>query len=177
MTQRNERLAAGVPPGIGAIAYARALFAGMTAEQIENAMPRYLDGEMRDSNDKRVKDCLYCGYLYKDGTKSNNSKTCSPECKKGIDAVRKVEKRTNEKTANPNRKYTITERHYDIYDDLLEYPFWNAVGQKPSDSIMDAVFYQHETTHDSESLANIDAALQTRERIGGRRRVTTEKEY
>lgn len=90
---RNERLEKGIPAGAGAAAYAKALFAGMSHDEIEQAMPAYLDGEMRDSNDKRVKDCAYCGYLYRDATKPNNSKTCSPECKAGLDAERKREKR------------------------------------------------------------------------------------
>lgn len=177
MTQRNERLDAGVPPGIGAVAFAREIVAGLTEEEAELIVAAILERRYHDANNKRVKDCAFCGYPYHDETKPNNSKTCSPECKKGIDAEQKREKRAGEKAANPNRKYTITERHYDVYDDRLEYPFWNAVGKKSSDSIMDAVFYRHESPHDSDSIADIDAMMQTRERMGGKRRITTEKEY
>lgn len=177
MTVRNARLEKDIYPGAGAAAFARAIVAGLSEEEAAPIVEAILERRYHDANNKRVKDCAFCGYPYRDFTKPNNSKTCSPECKKGLDAEKKREKRAEEKTANPNRSYTITERHYAVYDDMLEYPFWNAVGKRPSDSIMDAVFYRHESPYDNDSLANIDATMQTRERIGGRRKITTEKEY
>lgn len=89
----NERLEKGIPVGSGAAAFAKALFAGMSVDRARNEMNAYLNGELNDKTDPRIKDCAYCGYLYRDITKPNSSKVCSPECKKGIDAERKRDKR------------------------------------------------------------------------------------
>lgn len=126
---RNERLEKGIPAGAGAAAYAKAIFAGMSRDEMERAMPAYLDGELRDPTDKRVKDCGYCGYMYRDATKPNNSKTCSPECKRGLDAEKKREKRHAEGRFNrypaqnyevlfPNDKLEYIAAARDKYDDM-----------------------------------------------------------
>lgn len=91
-TQRNERLYNPEQPGAGAVEFARAMLAGTVAdaEEIAHAI---VEGRFFDANDPRIKECGGCGYAYRDKTRPNNSKTCSPECKAKYTAEQKRNKR------------------------------------------------------------------------------------
>lgn len=93
MTERNERLYNPEQPGAGAAEFATAMLAGLPEESREETANALIEKRLHDATDPRIKDCGFCGFLYRDKTKPNNSKTCSKECKAKFTAENKRNKR------------------------------------------------------------------------------------
>lgn len=92
-TERNERLYNPEKPGAGAVEFARAIVAGMTEEQAAPIIEAIIERRYHDPANPKIKDCAFCGYVYRDITKNNSSKVCSRACKAGKDAEEKRRKR------------------------------------------------------------------------------------
>ena len=92
-TQRNERLYNPEAPGKGAVEFARAIVAGLDEEQAAPIIEAIIERRYHDPANPRIKDCAFCGYVYRDITRPNNSRVCSRECKAGKDAEEKRRKR------------------------------------------------------------------------------------
>ena len=69
------------------------------------------------TDDKRIKECIVCGEVFRDNTRPNNKKACSPEC---ADEARKARQRKQYRIENPKKP---TQREIYYYEHL-EYPFW-----------------------------------------------------
>lgn len=111
------------PPGAGAIKFA--------SRYIENVDEYYdcldvledvIDGHVAEIEDKRVKRCGYCGFLYRDESPKNNRRTCSDECKAEKDHLAKKIKRYEEDMQRPDRRKKADELYYYSH---YEYSFWN----------------------------------------------------
>lgn len=129
MTERNERLYNPEPPGAGAIEFACAIVAGMDEDRAAATINAIVERSYHDPDDPRIKDCRFCGFVYRDKTRPNNSKTCSPECKAGMDAEKKREKRnaagqfheyraSNYESLHPNDKLEYIEAARQRYNTI-----------------------------------------------------------
>jgi len=158
-------------PGRGAIEFAKEFTQGLTKEEALPVIKRLIRGELHDHDDKRIKKCEYCGYYYRDKTRPNNSKTCSPECKAARDYLAKAKKRADAALLKPKKK-TKRDENYIWW---LEYPFWLDEREMLRNS------RRYESTYDEQYLLRISAAKQRAERIGGRRKpkyvASDEKQY
>jgi hypothetical protein len=157
-------------PGRGAVEFAKEFTEGLTKEEALPVIRRLIRGELHDHDDKRIKKCEYCGYYYRDKTRPNNSKTCSPECKAARDYLAKAKKRADAALLKPKKP-----KYGGLYAYWLEYPYWT------DEKAMLRYNYRREAVFDDQKLAQIDAARQRAERIGGRRKpkyvASDEKQY
>ncbi|MBY0083730.1 hypothetical protein [Brevibacillus brevis] len=106
-------------PGEGAIEYARKQIVGLTREQAATRIPQLMK---EISDDKRVKRCDYCGYLWRDDSRRNTKRTCSDECKTGIKTLQKKKQRADKALLEGKTKKRT--RLDDYYLWWLEYPCW-----------------------------------------------------
>lgn len=140
-------------PGEGAIEYAKEQVVGLTQEQARVVIRKLLDAQPEDP---RVKKCAHCGYLFRDKTKPGNAKVCGTSCKA---ATKTKQKRVQRAKGEIKPKKPLQ------YYFWFEYPFWI------SEKAMISKAWSHEKPYDSEKLAQIKAAKDTYNRIGGRRNV------
>lgn len=91
-------------PGAGAVDFARQYVKDLTREQALQVIRKLVNGELSNSNDKRIKCCSYCGYFYRDYTRPNNSKTCSKKCKIDRDTLKRAKKRADEEFIETKEK-------------------------------------------------------------------------
>lgn len=139
-------------PGEGAIEYAQSITVGLTREQAALVL-RNLEKQA----DPRVKRCETCGYYFRDKTKPNNARVCSQRtCK----TVRKSAQRWAQRgRGRPRTAKPI------VYAWWLEYPYWL------SERIMLSRAWSYERPRDPDKLAQIMAAKQRSETMGGHKRI------
>ncbi|HWO74377.1 MAG TPA: hypothetical protein VNM69_00510 [Bacillus sp. (in: firmicutes)] len=111
-------------PGAGAVDFARQFVIGKgDRAEILIILSELLDGGLHDPNDRRVKTCDYCGYLWRDESLRNNRRTCSDECKKNIKTLQRRQQRERQELLNPEPK-PRKRKLEDDYVYWLEYPYW-----------------------------------------------------
>lgn len=144
-------------PGEGAIEYAAEITAGLTREQAAAIIHKLL---RESSADPRVKRCEVCGYPFCDKTRPGNAKVCGDTCK----TTRKTAQKAHQRKVKPARGVTVKANKPVRYVWWLEYPYWvtekwmlNHVGS-------------YERPHDPDKLAQIMAAKERAEMMGGRRK-------
>lgn len=131
-------------PGEGAIEYVTLLTTGLSREEAASII-RHLFTE--PPADPRVKQCETCGYYFRDKTKPNNARVCSQRsCK----TARKSAQRSVQPT---------------VYTWWLEYPYWL------TEKSMLSRAWSYERPRDPDKLAQIMAAKQRAESLGGRKRI------
>lgn len=145
-------------PGAGAIEYAASLVIGLTREQaaliLQNHMPE----------DKRVKRCSYCGYLWRDESLRNTARTCCGECKTAIKTEQKARQRADKALlTGKTPKKTKREINYIWW---LEYPFWISEYEATKQA------WKYERPYDPHKLAYMEAAV-IRKQNHGRKRHST----
>lgn len=126
-----------------------------------------------DTDRKRIKECAYCGYYYRDKTRPNNSVTCSAECKTLRDTKRRRSKTLEQREQGliESARKTVKQR---TYYDHHEYPFWNGDGYKyDSDNAMEVSLSNFERPHGN--ITDIHAARERHEAMGGRKRHGSEQ--
>ncbi|PBB05742.1 hypothetical protein [Salimicrobium humidisoli] len=151
-------------PGEGVIQYARAITAQYLEENPDADREELLDlmAAIIDQkpDNKRVKRCDFCRYLWHDDSKRNNKRTCSDECKRGLKTLQKRKQR-KVKTVEEPPKENRGHKYYAHY----EYPFWVSEQAMLSSRI------------DGESFMNHDAIdrISAEQEIygGGNRKVVT----
>lgn len=109
------------------------------------------------TEDKRLKNCEWCDIEYRDTTRPNNKKTCSPKCADGLRKQRQRVKYAAD-TAHVPKKPT----QYEIFQaSHHEYPFWNL-------RVMGNVTQKYESLQATDKVERIRAKQQTAELIGGK---------
>ncbi|MEK4801034.1 hypothetical protein MHI02_05675 [Oceanobacillus sp. FSL K6-0118] len=111
-------------PGSGAIQLVNQVIKGMSSAEIFEISLNLLDGSYYDSTDKRIKKCDYCGYYWRDDSRNNTKKTCSPECKTAIKSLQKQKQRERKALLEPEQKPKKRHTTRDDYYDFLEYSYW-----------------------------------------------------
>ncbi|MFS0559611.1 hypothetical protein AB1K91_02620 [Terribacillus sp. 179-K 1B1 HS] len=147
-------------PGEGSIRYARDYVYGLSKSAALQVITSLLRGDLHDKSDKRIKTCDYCGYLYRDSTKPNNSKTCSAGCKVARDTIQRQMKREKQALFKPKKR---TKRELNYYH-WFEYPFWLDEYEMLKSS------WKHEAPYDVHKIERIAAAKQRDSLIGGKRK-------
>lgn len=141
-------------PGEGAIEYARELTEGLNREEAVEVIHKLLNGPMPD--DPRIKRCICCGYPFRDRTRPGNALVCGASCKTAVKTVQRRIQRTG--SATPVR------RRPKGYIWWLEYPFFL------SEKAMFNYSRSYERPHAPEKMAQIMAAKQRYDMMGGRRK-------
>ncbi|MCG7314928.1 hypothetical protein MHL30_17555 [Priestia flexa] len=108
-------------PGKGAISYADQIFVGKTRDEISVLLPAFLNGDLNEPNQKRIKRCDYCNYWFYDESLRNTKRTCCDDCKTSYKTLQTAKRRAEKALFNPKPK---KERLQDLYLWWLEYPFW-----------------------------------------------------
>lgn len=109
------------------------------------------------TTDKRIKECIVCGEVFRDNTRPGNKKTCSRECSY---EAKKARQRKQYRIENPKKP---TQREIYYYDHL-EYPFWL------DEQIGDNQAWKIAVPHSPEKIEYIIGARQIEELHGGRKR-------
>ncbi|MFC7785656.1 hypothetical protein ACFQWC_14270 [Rossellomorea sp. GCM10028870] len=109
-------------PGEGAILFAAQFTEGIMMTDAMPVIQRLMKGELHDSDDKRVKNCDWCGYLFRDKSRPNIAKTCCKPCKFAKDNFAKKKKKAEQELVNPRKKPRKGVETY--YASELEYPFF-----------------------------------------------------
>lgn len=149
--------------GAGAIEFIKEFTDGLSREEASQVISEVMRGELHDPADKRVKQCDYCGYYWRDPSLRNTRRTCSDECRTGIKTVQRRKQRKKDDEANPKpKKRTLMDDYYDHY----EYSFWI------DEYSMNKISWKHEQTFDVEKM---DAIQFNNEIYGkGNRKVNTQ---
>lgn len=147
-------------PGAGAIEFAATFMEGTTFTTGMPVIKQLMEGKMHDPNDKKVKTCAFCGYYYRDKTKNNSSKTCSPECKIDLDTFRRAQKKADKELLNPKKVKDVEVKY--VY--WLEYPFWN----REYDMLKNS--WKYEAPYSPDKIEQINAAKQRAAMLGGKRK-------
>ncbi|WP_199880716.1 hypothetical protein [Bacillus massiliglaciei] len=140
-------------PGAGAVEFASQFTINLSEVQALPVIADILAGKLYDIADKRIKRCGWCAYPYRDKTKPNNSKTCSPGCKYAKDNFAKAVKKAETALTNP-KPMSFERNQYTYYADHLEYPFYL------SEHYMLKRAHRWESPFSPDKLALIDAATQ-----------------
>ncbi|MFC4387755.1 hypothetical protein ACFOZ1_07995 [Gracilibacillus marinus] len=150
-------------PGSGALAFHRHHVAGLPLQQSEIFIRQLYNGELEFITDnKRVKNCAYCGFYWYDESTRNNAKLCSESCRKAHRALQKAEERGRKPKAAPEKL-----REIDYYIHELEYAYWR------DEKIMQNYIARHErlsTAGFIERQSNHNLAFGEGNRQGNRRR-------
>ncbi|NUU74255.1 hypothetical protein [Paenibacillus xylanilyticus] len=149
-------------PGEGAIEYAAEITAGLPRSAAAIVIRRAMT---EPSADPRIKDCEVCRYPFRDKTKNRSATVCGPWCKTTKKSAqrkqqRKKVKRVHNVTVKPSKPIR--------YLFWLEYPFWL------KEKWMIGYAGSYERPRDPDKLAQITAAKQRTELMGGKRRRKTE---
>lgn len=158
---RNEKNA-----GSGAIEFAQELTEGLDEYERIDIEEMLFCGILPVEPAKRVKTCNHCGYFYRDKTRNNSSKTCSRECKISRDTDRRRDKLNEAREHEPSLRPRLTNKQ-EYYYEHYEYSFWLEHER------MDRHHWNYERPHGN--LADIQAARECYEIIGGRRRHASER--
>ena len=140
-------------PGDGAVEFAKQFTIHLTEEEALPVITDLLAGRLHGDSDKRVKRCGWCAYPYRDKTKPNNSKTCSPGCKYAKDNFAQSIKKAEKALLNP-KSASFERDKYTYYADHLEYPYYL------SEHYMLKRAHRRESPFSPDKLALIDAAIQ-----------------
>ena len=109
------------------------------------------------TTDKRIKECIVCGEVFRDNTRPGNKKTCSRECSY---EAKKARQRKQYRINNPKKP---TQREIYYYDHL-EYPFWL------DEKIGDNQAWKIAIPYDPQKIEFIIGVKQIEELHGGRKR-------
>lgn len=109
-------------PGEGAIEFAARFTEGKMMTDAMPVIQRLMRGELHDSDDVRVKNCDWCGYLFRDKSRPNRAKTCCKPCKYAKDNFAKRNKKADKDLVSP--KVKRKSKMSDYYAGHLEYPFF-----------------------------------------------------
>src|SRR5690625_4498885 len=154
--------------GAGAIEFIKEFTDGLSREEASQVISEVMRGELHDPADKRVKQCDYCGYYWRDPSLRNTRRTCSDECRTGIKTVQRRKQRKRQEEANPRpKKRTLMDDYVDrdIYGDEIEYPYWRDAYS------MNKISWKHERSLNIETM---DAIQYNNEHYGeGNRKVNT----
>lgn len=122
-------------PGAGATKFASRYIANVDEYyDCLDVLEDVIDGNVEEIEDKRVKRCGYCGFLYRDESPKNNRRTCSDECKAEKDYLAKQIKRYEADMQRPDRRKTADEMYY--YSQY-EYPFWNSMNGNSDETMQE----------------------------------------
>jgi hypothetical protein len=147
-------------PGEGAILFATQFTEGLMMTDALSVIQRLMKGELHDADDKRIKNCDWCGYLFRDDSKPNRARVCCRPCKYAKDNFAKKNKKMDQELVKPKKKKRSgLSGHYASH---LEYPFF------ASEEYMLKYYHRYERSYAPEKIALIDAAKQTSN--GGRRK-------
>ena len=107
--------------GTGARAYLQTFFErGMASHEIYEAIAQL---KVEAAQDKRVKQCEYCGGYWFDDSLRNTRNTCCDECKTGIKTLQRRKQREKKELTNPTSK-SKKRKIIDDYVHWLDYPYW-----------------------------------------------------
>jgi hypothetical protein len=147
-------------PGEGAILFATQFTEGLMMTDAMPVIQQLMKGDLHDAGDKRVKNCDWCGYLFRDKSKPNSAKTCCKPCKYAKDNFAKKNKKMDQELVKPKKKKRSgLSGHYASH---LEYPFF------ASEEYMLKYYHRYERSYAPEKIALIDGAKQTSS--GGKRK-------
>jgi hypothetical protein len=153
MTNKHDR-----NPGEGAVEFAISIIEpvieNITRERAHFVFNRLFLGELHDVTDRRVKRCDWCGYFYRDKTKPNNSKVCSPSCKFAKDNHVKAMKKADAALLKPKKEKSFEREMYECHVHWLEYPYYL------SEHYMLKRAHRYESPFSHDKLEQIDAAIQ-----------------
>ncbi|TYS88973.1 hypothetical protein [Rossellomorea aquimaris] len=146
-------------PGEGAIEFAEQFTRGIMMTDAMPVIQRLMKGKLHDTEDVRVKNCDWCGYLFRDKSRPNRAKTCCRPCKYAKDNFAKKNKKADKELVSPRKKRSS--KMSDYYAGHLEYPFF------ANETYM-LKYHRHEKSFAPDKLALIQGAQQTSN--GGRRK-------
>lgn len=133
-----------IPPGDGAIEFARHLIEGLDRSAAISMLGDLLalnDAALMEAHDPRVKRCLICHYPFRDRTRPGNAKVCGAPCTTAKKTTQKqIQRKRNDQ---PIRKLVP-------YVWWIEYPYWT------SERAMLSRVWSYERP--SEKIAEIHAA-------------------
>lgn len=141
-------------PGAGAVEFALQFIEGLNMAESLPILRQLKDGKLHDATDKRVKRCDWCGYFYRDKTKPNMSKVCSPKCKYAKDNHAKAVKKADKALLDPKKEKSFEREIYECHVHWLEYPCY------VSEHYMLKRAHRYESPFAQDKLAQIDAAIQ-----------------
>ncbi|MBN9653880.1 hypothetical protein J0K78_06345 [Halobacillus sp. GSS1] len=155
-------------PGEGAVEYARQFVGdmGKTPEARETLI-KLLNEELPGIEDRRVKRCDYCRYLWRDDSLRNNRKSCCEDCRQARRKLQKRKEREREELINPKPRKRTKKDDY-VY--WIEYPYWS------NEDSMLAEAERYEKPYGVETLDYLDTQNQIYGEGNGKRR-TSENGY
>lgn len=158
-----EELAFKALPGSGAIEFMKSVL-DLDGCDIYDAMLLLRELEEESSEifqNKRVRPCCACGYLFYDHSKPNSAVVCSEECRSRKNVYLRKLKRREQAIENGTKREMARDNHYSH-----EYGFWSS----------DERLMETEQRHfvDTDDLEKTVARSQQRQLMGGKKRSTSQ---